>query len=124
MVNNDYVIVNDTDIIAVNHSKKDNVSDSIVYKDNEGKWHTIELEVCANNYSEITGHMNNCIGERKIDEYYVVLYTSGLLTKIVFSNFFVVRPTRFIGLSGTRASRFLKFISLLNETKYSTRDLS
>ncbi len=124
MVQNDCIIVYDTDVIAINRSKKENTSDSIIYKDNKGDLHTIELDVCSNNYSELTGQRNNCVGGRKIDEYYILLYTSGLLTKIVFSKFYVFRPTRFIGLSGTRNARFLKFISLLNETKYRTRDLS
>ena len=124
MVSNDFVIVDDTDLIAINRSKKDNESDAILYKDNKGNLHTIELEVCADNDSSITGHGNSFVGERKIDEHSVVLYTSGILTKIVFRKFFVARPTHFISLSGTRDSRFLRFISLLDETKYRTRDLS
>lgn len=124
MVQNDCIIVYDTDVVAINRSKKENQSDSIIYKDNEGDLHTIELDMCAKNYSELAGYESNCVGGRKIDEYYILLYTSGLLTKIVFSKFFVFRPTRFLGLSGTRNARFLKFISLLNETKYRTRDLS
>ena len=124
MVQNDCIIVYDTDVVAINRSKKENESDSIIYKDNNGDLHKIELDVCAKNYSEITGYGNNCVGERKIDEQYVLLYTSGIFTKIVFSKVFVFCPTRYIGLFGTRDSRFFKFISLLNETKYRTRDLS
>jgi len=124
MVQNDCIIVYDTDVVAINRSKKENESDSIIYKDNEGDLHTIELDVCAKNYAELAGHESNCVGGRKIDENYILLYTSGLLTKIVFKKFFVFYPTHFIGLFGTRNARFHKFVSLLNETKYRTWDLS
>ncbi len=119
-----YNIVRDSDIMAINRSKQENASDSIVYRDTSGVLHTIDLEVCAKNYSEITGLNNNLVGERKIDEHYVLLYTSGVPTKIIFSKFFIFHPTDYIGLCGSRNRRFLSLIKLLDETKFRTRDLS
>ena len=108
-----YNIVHDSDIMAINRSKQENASDSIVYRDTSGVLHTIDLEVCAKNYSEITGLNNNLVGERKIDEHYVLLYTSGVPTKIIFSKFFIM-PRYSLPISF--ASPFITFVFIFNNS--------
>ena len=119
----EYIIVSDTSIVAVNRGTKDNESSGIVYRDN-GELHTIDFETCANNYqSEHNGASRYCIGERKIDESYFILYTSGIKTKIVFDKMYVSNFFSHHLFSGNKNSRFLGLQNYLNQTKYTTRDL-
>ena len=81
----EYIVVPDTSVIAVNRGKRGNESSSIVYRDANGKLHSIDFETCAVNYmAEHANSSGNCIGDRKIGEYYFAFYTSGIKTKIVF----------------------------------------
>ena len=38
------IIIKDSDIIAINRSKKENVADSLLYRDKRGKLHIIDFE--------------------------------------------------------------------------------
>ena len=119
-----FIIVQDTDIVAINLGKKENESIGIVYRDN-GEMHTIDFETCANNYqAEHNGASRYCIGERKFDEGYFIFYTSGIKTKIVFDKMYVGNFFSHHLFSGNRNFRFLGLWNSLNRTKYTTRDLS
>lgn len=121
----EYVVVPDTAIIAVNRGRQENESSNIVYRGENGRLHSIDFDTCAANYlAEHKASAGFCIGERKIDESCFIFYTSGLKTKIVFSKLYVGSTLRYHLLSGTKASRFLALWNLINETKYTTYDLS
>ena len=120
----------DHQIVAVNRRKADNVENSIIFRDDGGRGHTIDLETCAQNYMiEHPGRSANCVGERNIDERYFVLYTSGIKTKIIFDKKYVFQTCsgdayKFKLLTGERINRFQRFQTYLNETRYITLDLS
>ena len=80
-----FIIVQDTDIVAVNRGKKENESSNIIYRDNTGLLHEIDFHTCALNYkAEHKSSSEYCIGERKSNEAYFLFYTSGIKTKVVF----------------------------------------
>lgn len=117
------MMVYDHQIFAVNRDKAENFSDSLVYKDQDGL-HTIDFEQCARNFGEARSiSKNRCIGERNIEEGYILLYTNGLQTRIVFQKAFVSAFENYL-LHGTRKKRFLRLQRLLEQTKYTTYDLT
>ncbi len=119
------IIIPDTAIFAVNRGKKENESSSIIYRDVGGKLHSIDFEICAINFkAENEASSGNCIGERKIDEYYFIFYTSGIKTKVVFKKRYVSNILHHHFLRGSRAFRFLTLYNIINETRYTTYDLS
>lgn len=121
----EYIVIPDTAIRAVNRGKQENESSNIVYRDKEGKLHSIDFDVCAANFkTEHESSSGNCIGERKMDECYFVFYTSGIKTKVVFKKIHIGNIFRYHLLSGSKAVRFLSLQKLINETKYTTYDLS
>ncbi len=121
----EYIIVSDTSIIAVNRGTKSNEASSIIYRDGNGELHTIDFETCANNYkAEHSNTSQHCIGERKIDESYFLFYTSGIKTKIVFDKIYVSNLYRHHFLSGRKNLRFLGLQYYINQTRYTTLDLS
>ena len=121
----EYIVIPDTAIWAVNRGKQENESSTIVYRDEKGELHSIDFDVCATNYkAEHESSSGNCIGERKIDEYSFVFYTSGIKTKIVFEKMYVGNLFRYHLLSGLKANRFLQLQKLIGETRYTTYDLS
>lgn len=121
----EYIVIPDTSILAVNRGKQENEASSIVYRDKKGELHSVDFDVCAANFkTEHESASGNCIGERKMDEYYFVFYTSGIKTKVVFSKMYVGNIFRYHLLSGSKAFRFLALHNLINKTKYTTYDLS
>ena len=85
------ITIYDHQIYHVNRSKVENREDSLIYKDADGVLHKIDFEKCAINYSKANPQSDGrCIGERNIEKWYFLLYTSGLPTKIVFKNHFVL----------------------------------
>ena len=121
----EYIVIPDTAIWAVNRGKQENESSNIIYRDKSGRRHSIDFDVCATNFrTEHEASSGNCIGERKMDEYYFVFYTSGIKTKIVFKKMNVSNLFCYHLLSGSRATRFLKLQKLISETRYTTHDLS
>lgn len=81
----EYIVIPDTAIVAVNRGKQENESSSIVYRDKNGDLHSIDFETCAVNFeAEHKTSSGHCIGERKMDEWCFILFTSGIKTKIVF----------------------------------------
>ncbi|MBE6649551.1 MAG: hypothetical protein E7614_08565 [Ruminococcaceae bacterium] len=121
----DFIIVEDTDIVAINRGKKENESCGIVYCDKYGQLHSIDFEACSSNFnSEHNRASNFCVGERKIDEFYFVFYTSGIRTKVVFKKHYVTNLFRYHLLKGEKKERFHSLQKLICETKYITYDLS
>jgi len=121
----EYIVIPDTAITAINRGIRANESSNIVFRDQKGEMHSIDFEVCAANFNaEHESSSGNCIGERKLDEYYFVFYTSGIKTKVVFKKIYVANLFRHHLLSGSKAERFLKLQKQIRETKYSTYDLS
>ena len=91
MITNNYILVDDTDIIYFNRTKAENGSSSIVYRDGNGTTHVIDLSSCTANRNGKAGNFPGCVGERNSEEFYFLFYTSGFLTKIVFRKAFVFR---------------------------------
>ena len=121
----EYIVIPDTAIWAVNRGKQENESSNIIYLDKNGRGHTIDFDVCATNFKAEHGTSSgNCIGERKMDEYYFVFYTSSIKTKIVFKTSYIGNIFHHYRLSGSKAKRFLELQKLIGETKYTTYDLS
>ncbi len=113
---NSVVIVPDTNIIAINRGTADNLDNSIIYRDKDCKLHKIDLKSCAENFqAKNTLYSGNYVGERKIDNYFFLLYTSGMKTKIVFKSFYVLNTFKNHLLSGSKASRFHQLQELINE---------
>ena len=121
----EYIVIPDTAIWAVNRGKQENEVSSIVYRDENGELHSIDFDVCATNYkAEHESSSGNCIGERKMDKYCFVFYTSSIKTKIVFKKMHVSNLFRYHLLSGSKANRFLALQNLIKETRYTTFNLS
>ena len=121
----EYVVIPDTAIRAVNRGKQENETNNIVYRDKSGRLHSIDFESCAINYmAEHPTTTGKCIGERKQDECYFVFYTSGIKTKVVFEKMYVGNILRHHLLSGDKMFRFLALWNLINQTNYTTYDLS
>ena len=73
---NSVVIVPDTNIIAINRGTADNLDNSIIYRDKDCKLHKIDLKSCAENFqAKNTLYSGNYVGERKIDNYFFLLYS-------------------------------------------------
>ena len=118
------ITIYDHQIFHINRSKAENEADLLIYKDKRGVFHQIDFEVCARNYAEANpSSSGNCIGERNIEEGYVLLYTGGMQTKIIFKKIFVFASQNYV-LYGYRRQRFLKLQKLISESKYTTFDLT
>jgi len=121
----EYIVIPDTAIRAVNHGKQENESSNIVYRDKSGRLHSIDFEACSINYkAEHKDYSGNCIGERNVVENYFIFYTSGVKTKVVFRKLHVGNMLCYHRLTGSKTARFLSLQNLINETKYTTYDLS
>ena len=121
----EYIIVPDTAIIAINRGIKSNEASSLIYRNDNGELHIIDFEACANNYkAEHSNASQYCIGERKMDENYFLFYTSGIKTKIIFDKMYVGNLFRHHFLSGKKNARFLGLQHHINQTRYTTLDLS
>lgn len=118
------ITIYDHQIFHINRSKAENEADLLIYKDKRGVFHQIDFEVCARNYAEANpSSSGSCIGERNIEEGYVLLYTGGMPTKIIFKKIFVFSFQNHV-LYGYRRQRFLKLQKLISESKYTTFDLT
>ncbi len=118
------VIVCDHQILAINRNKKDNCADSIVYKDKDGL-HQIDLATCAKNYhAQNPSSSGKCIGDRNVVEFYFLIYTSGVPTKIVFKKTLIWTFWGSSLFTGSKLQRFEQFRRILSETKYTTYDVT
>ncbi len=116
--------VYDHQIRHINRDNKENNSCFIVYEDNEGL-HTIDLNSCADNYrTETKRGSRTCVGERNSMQWYFLLYTSGVKTKIVFKKTFIFNLSGKYLFSGSRESRFSQVRKILTDAKYTTFDIT
>lgn len=121
----EYITLNDTDILAVNRGMHANEAGSIVYRGMHNTLHTIDFAACAANYKAIhSSATGNCIGERKVDEFFFIFYTSGIRTKVTFNNRYVADVFHRRLLRGSRTQRFLALQKLIAEARCTTYDLS
>lgn len=121
----EYIVIPDTAIVAVNRGKQENESSNIVYLDKYAIPHTIDFDTCSTNFKkEHPASSGSCIGERNIVEHYFLFYTSGIKTKVVFLKKHVHNIFRSHRLSGSKSSRFLSLQKLIDETRFTTYDLS
>lgn len=121
----DVIVIPDTCITDLKHGAKDQGASAIIYRDEKGEVHSVDLAVCGANYK--AEHMEasaSCIGQRKMDEGYFVFYTSGAKTKILFEKRYVGGFLHRRFLSGSRNSRFLSLQHRINQAGYTTLDLS
>ena len=118
-----YTTVTDDRIIAVNRPRPGvkNEESSIIYRDEQGEFHKIDLGICVVNYCQERGFDPTgvtCVGERNIIEGYFEFWTSGIHTRVVF-------PKRHpFEWKERKHRRFHAFQRLLAETGYSTLDLT
>ena len=121
----EFLVIEDTDIFAVNRGKRENESCNIVYRDKYSSMHEIDFHSCSLNFkAEHSSASDCCIGERKLDELCFVFYTSGIKTKVIFKKRFVFNIFRFHLFIGDKVSRFHALQKLIDETIYRTDDLS
>ena len=119
----DYRIVADDLVVDVIRPRLEDESKeaSIVYRDEQGELHKIDLPVCVVNDCKERGidPMGvTCVGERDCIEGYFELRTSGMKTRVVF-------PKRHFRESKRhRYQRFRSIQRLLNEMGYGTLDLT
>ena len=118
-----YITVPDDRIVAVNRPRfgAENEEASIIYRDEHGELHKIDLAVCVVNYCKERGIDPTgvtCVGERNCIEGYFEFWTSGTKTRIVFPKRHLLESKR------RRYERFRSFQCLLNEMGYSTLDLT
>ena len=118
-----YITVPDHRIVAANRARPgaEDEERSILYRDDHGELHKIDLDVCVVNYCKERGIDPTgvtCVGERDCIEGYFEFWTSGMKTRVVF-------PKRYFWES--KRHRYQRFISIqrrLNETGYHTLDLT
>jgi len=121
----EYTIVLDSFIVAVNRGTRENETRNIIYRDSDGELQTIDFETCARNYKEEHSNASQyCIGERTIDESCFVFYTSGIKTKIIFDKMYISNLLHHHFLSGYKSHHFHQLQHYINQTKYTTFDLS
>jgi hypothetical protein len=119
----DYRIEADDRVVDVIRSRPgaENEEHSILYRDEHGELHKIDLAACVVNYANernIDPTSITCVGERDYIEGYFEFWTSGMKTRIVF-------PKRHFWESKRhRYQRFRSFQCLLNEMGYGTLDLT
>lgn len=124
-----YITVPDDRIVAVDlgvdvirpRSEDENGEASIIYRDEQGELHKIDLAACVVNYCKERGIDPTgvtCVGERDYIEGYFEFWTSGMKTRIVF-------PKRHFWESKRhRHQRFRSIQRLLTEMGYGTLDLT
>ena len=101
----DFIVIPDTCITDLKHGAKDQKASAILYRDEKGEVHSIDLAVCgANHKAEHMEASASCIGQRKMDKGYFIFYTSGVKTKILFEKRYVATFLHRRYLSGSRNS--------------------
>ena len=120
-----YIVITDDRLFNFNHGKGDNEEKSLNYKDSNGILRSIVFDVCAKNFHDYSPNSNrNCVAERNIQDYSFTFYTSGVLTKVIFKKryYFNLRFTKLF--NGSRMTRFEKLRKMIEDTGYTSRDLS
>ncbi len=118
-----YITVPDNRIVDFNRSRPgaENEERSIIYRDEQGELHKIDLPVCVENYCKERGIDPTgvtCVGERDHIEGYFEFWTSGVKTRVVFPKRYRLESKRH------RYERFRSIQRLLTEMGYGTLDLT
>ena len=122
---NSEIIITDDKLIHFNFGRRDNEEKSLIYKDSNGILRSIVFDVCASNYQKYKPNSSgNCIAERNVQDFSFTFYTSGILTKVSFKKRYYSNFGYDKLLSGSRINRFEKLRKMIEETKYTTYDLS
>ncbi len=121
----EYILIEDTAILAVNCGRQENEASHLVYRDKEGILHSVDFAVCAANFkAQHQSSSGNGIGERNMEAGYFVFYTSGIKTKVIFQKAYVSKLFRHHLLRGSKAARFMSLQTWIAKTKYTTYDIS
>ena len=118
-----YITVPDDRIVAIDRPRPEdeNGETSIIYRDEQGELHKIDLAVCVVNYCKERGIDPTgvtCVGERDYIEGYFEFRTSGMKTRVVFPKRHLLESKR------RRCERFRSLQRRLNEMGYGTLDLT
>ena len=121
-VPDDRIVADDLVVDVIRPRPEDESKEaSIVYRDEQGELHKIDLAVCVENYCKERGIDPTgvtCVGERDRIEGYFEFWTSGMKTRVVF-------PKRHFWESKRhRYQRFRSIQRRLNEMGYGTLDLT
>lgn len=117
------IIISDNYLRHINIGDAINKESSLIYYKN-GKGHTIDLAICAENYYSLHSGLGLCVAERNILDHTITFYTSGIQTKICFTKRFCFNFLHNKLLSGSRDKRFHTLVKLINNCGYTTYDLS
>lgn len=113
------VKVYDHNIIAINKGDS-----TIIARVGKGS-HTIDLNVCADNFKNEYGTSGgNCVGDRNVEGKYFCLNTSGVKTMICFKRLYVCNLSGGKLLFGNRIKRFHQLQKAITQLGYSTYDLT
>lgn len=121
-VPDDRIVADDLVVDVIRpRSEDENGEASIIYRDDHGELHKIDLAVCVENYCKERGIDPTgvtCVGERDCIEGYFEFWTSGTKTRVVFPKRHLLESKRH------RYQRFRSVQRLLNEMGYGTLDLT
>ena len=95
----------------------------VYYSDCFDREHSIDLAICASNFSRFSPRSSTCVGERNAVEYSYKFSTTGFDTKIYFEAKHVRNKKKHV-FTGNRYTRFRDFDLLLNTMHYTTYDIS
>ena len=119
-----YNVIKDTSILAVNRGGEGKAP-GIVYYDKKGALHTVDFATCAANFkAEHPNAKNLYIGVRHAENYYFLLYTDGIKTKIHFKKRNVRGLFYYHRFTGRREDRFDALHKLITQAGYATYDKS
>lgn len=117
------IVIPDSSIIHFNIGNTVGKESSLIYYNN-GKFHTIDLARCAENYHSLHSDSSLCVAERNILDYTITFFTAGYITKITFKKRFCYNFLHNKLLSGSRDKRFHELVKLINKCGYTTYDLT
>lgn len=111
--------VYDHNIIEINQTNS-----TIIVRDGK-ELHTIDLNICADNFKNEHGTTNGiCVGDRNIEGKYFCLNTSSVNTMICFKRLYVCNLSKKRILFGNRIQRFHQLQKAITKLGYSTYDLT
>ena len=111
--------VYDHNIVAINQ-----INSTIIVRDRKGV-HTIDLEICADNFMKEYGNSNGkCVGDRNAERKYFCLNTTGIHTMVYFKRIYVCNLFGEKILFGNRMQRFHQLQKAITKLGYRTYDLT
>ena len=113
------VKVYDHNIIAINQSN------SIIIVRDGKEFHTIDLNICADNFKNEYGDSNGmCVGDRNAEGKYFCFNTSGIQTIVYFKRLYICNLSGKKILYGNRIQRFHQLQKAITQLGYRTYDLT